>query len=99
MYVVIFRAKTKTEDEAMSKMAERLREMALEQFGCLEFVGMAEDNEELAVSYWPDEDSIRAWKQQADHVVAQELGRTQWYDWYSVEVTEVKRSYKFQKEA
>lgn len=94
MYVVIFRAKIKSDNPEMDSMGERLREMALTQFGCIEFTSMAEGDEEISVSYWPDEASIKAWKQQSDHLIAQELGRTQWYESYSVEVAEVKRSYQ-----
>ncbi len=46
------------------------------------------------MSYWPDEASIRAWKQHTDHLLAQHLGRERWYARYSVEVAEVKRHYR-----
>jgi len=45
------------------------------------------------VSYWPDEASIRAWKQHTDHLVAQRLGRERWYASYTVDIAEVTRHY------
>ena len=98
MYVVIFRAKIKQFDEDYLKMSAKLRDIALKEFGCLEFIALTQDENEIALSYWPDENSIKTWKQQADHLIAQELGRTQWYESYSVEITEVKRSYHTNKE-
>lgn len=79
-------------------MASKLRDIALKEFGCLEFISLTQDEHEIALSYWKDETNIKAWKQQADHLMAQELGRTHWYESYSVEITEVKRSYRTNKE-
>lgn len=40
------------------------------------------------------EESIHAWKQHADHIMAQELGRARWYARYRVEVARIERSYR-----
>lgn len=94
MFVVIFRAQAKALDAEYSAMAAQMRDLALTQFGCLDFTAATEGDQEIAVSYWPDEASIRAWKQHADHLLAQQLGRERWYARYSVEVAEVKRHYR-----
>jgi heme-degrading monooxygenase HmoA len=94
MFVVIFRATARQLDAEYSATAARLRELALSQFGCLEFVAVNEGDQEVALSYWPDEASIRAWKQHTDHLMAQQLGRERWYSGYSVEVAEIKRHYR-----
>ena len=93
MFVVIFRATARQLDAEYSATAARLRELALSQFGCLEFVAVTEGNQEVALSYWPDEAGIRAWKQDTDHLMAQQLGRERWYSGYRVEVAEIKRQY------
>lgn len=93
MVVVIFRATVRAFDEDYSRMAARLRDLALGEFGCLEFHAVTEGAEEVALSYWPDEDSIRRWKAHPEHVEAQRLGRERWYASYSVQVAEVTRSY------
>ena len=93
MYVVIFRAQAKALDAEYSAMAAQMRNLALTQFGCLDFTAATEGDQEIALSYWPDEASIRAWKQHTDHLMAQQLGRERWYASYSVEVAEVKRQY------
>lgn len=94
MYVVIFRATARALDADYSATAARLRELALTRFGCLDLVAVTEGSQEVALSYWPDEASIRAWKQHADHLMAQQLGRDRWYSGYTVEVAEVKRRYQ-----
>jgi heme-degrading monooxygenase HmoA len=93
MFVVIFRAKIAKLDDEYNKVAQRLRDLALTEFGCLEFHALTEGNDEIALSYWPDQDKIRAWKQHSDHLIAQELGKKDWYESYSVQVCEVKRQY------
>jgi heme-degrading monooxygenase HmoA len=93
MYVVIFRAKTRALDADYARTAARLRELALGQFGCLAFHSVTEGEDEIALSYWPSEEAINAWKAHPEHVLAQQAGRRRWYAAYSVEVAEVKRSY------
>ena len=94
MFVVIFRAKVRQLDEEYSRVAGRMRDLALAQFGCLEFHAVTEGKEEVALSYWPDEQSIRAWRNHPEHVLAQQAGRDRWYASYSVQVAEVTREYR-----
>lgn len=93
MYVVIFRAKVRHLDEQYSKVASRMRELALSQFGCLEFHAVKEGRDEVALSYWPSEDAIKAWKSHPEHILAQRAGRERWYEFYSVQVAAVTREY------
>jgi heme-degrading monooxygenase HmoA len=93
MYVVIFRAKARDMDAEYSRTAARMRELALTRFGCLAFHAVTQGEDEIALSYWPDEEAIRAWKAHPEHVLAQQAGRERWYAEYSVEVAEVRRSY------
>ena len=92
-FVVIFRAKARALDADYGAMAAQMRELALTRFGCLDFTAATEGDQEIALSYWPDEASIRAWKQHTDHLMAQRLGRERWYASYTVEIAEVKRRY------
>lgn len=93
VFVVIFRATISSLDEEYSKTAAMLREIALSQFGCLEFHAVSEGEKEVALSYWNDLRSIYAWKQHADHLAAQKLGRERWYSHYRVEVTQILYNY------
>lgn len=94
MYVVMFRATIRALDDEYGRTAARMRELALRDFGCLEFHAVTEGDRELALSYWPDEESIRAWKNHPEHLAAQRAGRERWYESYSVEIAEVRRTYR-----
>ena len=94
MFVVIFRAKVKAFDDEYTQVAARMRELALKEFGCLDFQAVSEGNDEVALSYWPDEASIRAWKSHSEHVLAQQLGRARWYESYIVQIAQITREYK-----
>ena len=93
MFVVIFRAKVRSLDDEYSKTASRMRELALKEFGCIEFCAVTEGTEEVALSYWPSEESIKAWKAHPEHVEAQRLGKERWYESYSVQIAEISREY------
>ena len=96
MVVVIFRAKVRQLDPEYAAVAARMRELALGQFGCLEFQAVSEGVDEVALSYWPDEQSVRAWRNHAEHALAQQLGRTRWYESYVVQVAHIEREYRFE---
>lgn len=93
MYVVIFRARVRALDEAYAATARRMRELALSEFGCLEFHSLTEGREEVSLSYWPSEEHIRAWKAHPEHALAQQAGRERWYESYSVQVGRISRAY------
>jgi heme-degrading monooxygenase HmoA len=92
MFVVIFRATTKEVDEEYQHTAERLRDLALTGYGCLDFISVTKGKEEIAISYWESEQQIRDWKNDPQHKLAQARGRDKWYGSYSVDICEVTRS-------
>lgn len=94
MHVVIFRARVRAFDAEYFDTAARMRELALAQFGCLEFQAVTEGDNEVTLSYWPDEASIRAWRAHPEHLLAQQAGRERWYASYSVQVATITREYQ-----
>lgn len=97
-YVVTF-SSTRTEgDNGYGNMAERMVDLARQQPGFLG-VESARDANGFGItnSYWRDEQSIIAWKQVVDHLVAQRLGQQRWYSHYDVRVGKIERSYSFSK--
>ena len=92
-YVVIFKARIRTLDELYFSTAQQLRDKALTHFNCQHFEALTEGEHEIALSYWNTLEDIRAWQQDAQHLVAQQLGKTQWYASFSVEICEVVRRY------
>jgi heme-degrading monooxygenase HmoA len=95
MYAVIFRAKIKQLDEAYWEMAAKMKTLAISRYGCIDFTSVTEGNEEITVSYWSDQEKIAQWKNDAEHLIAQEMGRSKWYQSYQVEVVEIRREYNY----
>ena len=93
MYAVIFKAKTKKLDESYFNMANRMRELAIDEYGCVKFTAVTEGSNEIAISYWESMEQIKKWKQNSEHLVAQKLGKEKWYETYSVEIVKVLEKY------
>ena len=91
MYAVIFKATVAELDDEYLRVAERLKELAFEKYGCQDFVSVSEGNEEIAISYWETEQQIRDWKNDPEHRLAQTRGREKWYESFSIEICEVIR--------
>jgi heme-degrading monooxygenase HmoA len=89
---VIFSALRTSDDAGYVETAARLGELVARQPGFLgaEYAG---EDPEITVSYWVDEAAAAAWKQVAEHLVAQERGRTAWYRDYRIRVATVTRAY------
>ncbi|WP_274435669.1 antibiotic biosynthesis monooxygenase family protein [Alicyclobacillus sp. ALC3] len=51
----------------------------------------------ITVSYWDSELSIRAWRENGRHHVAQKRGREQWYESFWTRVCKVERAYGFDR--
>lgn len=93
-YAVIFtsvRPGTDTDDDGYAEASRRMLELAAAQPGFLG-VETAREGEGITVSYWRDEASIAAWREQADHRVAQARA-ARWYDHFTVRVARVERAY------
>ena len=94
MYAVIFRAEILELDAEYAAMAKRMRDLAIDEYGCVEFIACTEGNNEIAISYWENEAQIQQWKKNSEHLLAQEKGRSKWYKSYTVQVLEVVRAYR-----
>ncbi len=95
MFAVIFKAKVGEQNQHYLDTVAIMRDLAFEQYGCIDFIAASEGEQEIAISYWQSEDDIKRWHQDSKHSVAQKLGQDKWYASYTVEVVEVKRKYSF----
>lgn len=95
MYAVIFRATVRAFDSDYEGMGPQLRELALSDYGCVDFQALIEGDQEIAISWWRSENDIKRWKASAEHQLAQQLGRERWYASYTVQVVKLKREYAF----
>ncbi|MCF8246053.1 MAG: antibiotic biosynthesis monooxygenase [Saprospiraceae bacterium] len=95
-YAVIFSSLRTDVEAGYHETAERMLELAAEQPGYLGVEGVREGLG-ITVSYWESLEAIRNWKQVAEHVVAQQKGRTDWYTAYKTRICKVERDYGFEK--
>ena len=96
-YAVIFTSiRTAIEDVQYTKMADFMLTLAKQQDG---FLGEESARNEIGitVSYWRDLESIKAWKQQTNHKIAQQKGKTDWYTQYKTRICKVERDYGFER--
>lgn len=93
MYVVIFKATVKQQNQLYLETVEKMRALAFEKYNCADFVAVTEGKQEIALSYWHKQEDILAWRNDAEHLLAQNLGKTQWYSAYSIEVAKIERQY------
>lgn len=96
-FAVIFTSVRNEGDNGYAAMAEKMERLAQQQKG---FLGMdsARSAVGITVSYWETEADILAWKQQTEHLLAQTLGKEEWYQSYQVSVCKVLRHYEFDAE-
>ncbi|MEO5738731.1 MAG: antibiotic biosynthesis monooxygenase [Variovorax sp.] len=91
-YAVIFSSLRTDGDNGYGAMDERMDALAAQQPGYLG-VESAREGLGITVSYWRDLASIRAWKANAEHLVAQQTGRGTWYTDYKTRICKVERDY------
>jgi len=96
-FAVIFSSVRSMADEAgYERAAERMVELARQQPG---FLGLESvrgaDGHGITVSYWSSEAAIRAWREHAEHQLAQQQGRERWYSHFTLRVCKVERAWEF----
>lgn len=92
-YAVIFSSLRCTEDAGYAAMAARMVELAAAQPGFLGVESAREmDGFGITVSYWRSLEDIAHWRADAEHRVAQERGRSDWYRRYALRVARVERA-------
>ncbi|MDN3640562.1 antibiotic biosynthesis monooxygenase [Simiduia curdlanivorans] len=94
-YAVIFSSTRTPVEQGYGETADAMVELAHQQPGFLGVESVRDSDLGITVSYWADLDAIRAWKQQADHQMAQQLGKERWYGNYVTRIAKVERDYSF----
>ncbi|MFY0605834.1 MAG: antibiotic biosynthesis monooxygenase [Cyclobacteriaceae bacterium] len=93
-YAVIFTNLLRDNSDGYQEMAELMVNLAAQQDGYLG-IESARDGIGITVSYWRDLESIRKWKANTDHQVAQQRGKSDWYEAYKTRIALVERDYEF----
>lgn len=99
-YAAIFTSvRTRNDGEGYAVAAARMMELAALQPGYLGVESAREDHGVgITVSYWTDLKAIRAWRQNAEHLVAQQAGRSRWYAEYELRICRVENAIRFPAE-
>ncbi|MBN3519441.1 antibiotic biosynthesis monooxygenase [Algoriphagus lutimaris] len=95
-YAVIFTSIRTSYDQDYIETAIKMEHLASLQKGYLGHESAREDVG-ITVSYWKDLESIKNWKAQSDHLLAQQKGREKWYAAFKTRVCLVERDYGFER--
>lgn len=93
-YAVIFTSLRTDGDNGYAVMSEKMNELVKTQPGYLGHES-ARDGLGITVSYWDSLESIKQWKDQFQHSIAQQKGKSTWYKNYKVRICKVERDYEF----
>ena len=95
-YAVIFTSLRTDVENGYADTAKRMAELAMGQPG---FLGVESSRNDIGitVSYWENLEAIRNWKANAEHLVAQQMGKNIFYTAYKTRIALVERDYDFEK--
>jgi len=81
--------------EEYTQLAERLRNLAKDQKGFLGIDSITDSQGNgVSIILWESIEGIKAWKADKLHRYAQEKGKTEWYENYSVTICKVVEEYQ-----
>ncbi|MCI2398354.1 antibiotic biosynthesis monooxygenase [Aliiroseovarius subalbicans] len=93
-HAVIFTAQLSENTTGYGEMADRMVALAQTQPGYLGIESTRDDaGLGITVSYWVDEAALIGWKDVSSHLLAQKMGKTRWYEHYTLRVAKVERAY------
>lgn len=94
-YAVVFSSELNDNVSDYNEMSVKMVSLAKEQKG---FLGVESARNEvgITVSYWESLEAIKRWKQHAEHSIARERGRSEWYKAFKVRICKVEKDYGFE---
>lgn len=98
-YAVIFTSQRTPGDQGYGDMAARMAALAAAQPGYLGVESVrGADGLGITVSYWRSAEDIAAWRRHAEHKIARDTGRSDWYAHYTLRVAKVERACTWARE-
>jgi heme-degrading monooxygenase HmoA len=91
-YAVIFTSLRTDGDNNYAATAQRMEELAMQHPG---FLGIESARSELGITvcYWSSLEAIQNWKQNTEHLAAQQKGKEKWYANYRIRICKVEKEY------
>jgi heme-degrading monooxygenase HmoA len=96
MILVVFRSRNRPDGdlEEYSRRNKRLHELVQDHPGFISIESFeTPDGEEVSLELFESEESVKAWRDNAEHRDTQRWARDHFYSWYSAQVSEVIRAY------
>lgn len=90
-FAVIFTSQRTEGDKGYEVMSNQMVELTSKQKGFLGIESARDQELGITVSYWDSLESIKAWKENSAHKVAQDKGKREWYKNFSFRVCKVER--------
>jgi len=101
MIVTIFRSRLREETLAeYGPVAEQMERLASSMPGFISFKSFAaDDGEHLSIIEFESEEDQRAWRDHAEHRIAQAAGRDRFYSTYKIQVCTPTRTRDFERQS
>ena len=93
-FAVIFTSTLTSNTEGYNEMSKKMEALAKKQDGFLG-IDSAREGVGITVSYWESLEAIKTWKQNSEHLLAQQKGKEQLYSWYNTKICKIEREYEF----
>ncbi|MEN3951126.1 antibiotic biosynthesis monooxygenase [Iodidimonas sp. SYSU 1G8] len=98
-WAAIFTSRLTDDAEGYAEVSERMEELVRRQPGYLGHESTRDPyGSGITVSYWASEESLKAWRDQAEHLAARKMGRERFYEWFRLDMCRVERTYGFERE-
>ena len=100
MIVTIFRSRLRPgfQDEYVA-LVDRMQQIAKTIPGYISHKGFwADDGERVTIVEFEHEEGQRAWRMHPEHIEAQKLGRSKFYEMYDVKVCSVLADHHFERD-
>jgi heme-degrading monooxygenase HmoA len=97
MVLVVFRSRNRPDGDVAEymKRSKRMHELVQQHPGFISIESFeTPDGEEVSLELFENDDSVKAWRANPEHREVQRWAREEFYSWYSVQASEVVRSYE-----
>jgi heme-degrading monooxygenase HmoA len=93
-YLVSFISLLSENTSGYDRAAKQMMDAVTSQEGFVAaYSARNEDGVGITNSYWTNLEAISQWKSEKAHQAIQAKGKTTWYSWYQLQVTQILRSY------
>jgi heme-degrading monooxygenase HmoA len=100
MHVVLFEIhpKADVDEVAYGAAFEEMMALVADIPGFVRFQGFSgEDGTELAVAHFENEEAVKRWREQPQHVATRERGRNEFFESYDITIAVVSRQYSWRR--